>query len=48
MGNTGQKNTFHLSNLPPDIIRMILQMEKPESIDQLRLVSWIFVNIVEK
>lgn len=29
----------NLSNLPPDIIRMIIQLEKPELIDPQRLAS---------
>lgn len=30
---------YNLANIPYDIIRLIVHMEKPESIDHLRLVS---------
>lgn len=37
-GNFDESN-FNLANLPPDIMRLILLMEKPELIDDFRLVS---------
>lgn len=40
-------DAVHLANLPADIIRQIIQMEKPESIDQMRLVI-LFCYLIMK
>lgn len=39
---TSYEKELNLPNLPPDIIRMIIAMEKPESIDAICLVRLYF------